>query len=698
VCAFRLSERFGGLKRTAVSLFLALLLSYLLIPCHLFASTRGIQVTVTTPKRKTIDLYKGSYALVIGNGVYEKGWDPLPGAIRDVEEVAEALRKNGFEVTLKTDLTKATFSRALSEFVRTHGKQPDNRLLFYYAGHGYTEKMATGEELGYLVMVDAAAPDRDPVGFSLASVDMQALLTQAKMIRSKHVLFMFDSCFSGTVLNVRDRVTPSVISDNVIYPVRQFITAGRANEPVPDRSVFKETFLDILEGRDQEPIPDGYLTGEELGLYLKNKVPEYNPMQHPQYGKIRDPKLDKGDFVFILAGRGGAASERPDRRSKTATLSVAANVSGARVYLDGEKKGESPITLENISPGNYELKVVKPGYEPYEDRVMINQGKATEVWASLNKVPTTGMISISGFPEGAKVYLDGYFSGELPCAIHRVEQGKHTIGVQESGYKDWAEKVRVVAGDTVNLEANLERDSTQVAMVDPSEEWFKNSVGMEFILVPPGKFEMGSPNREWNRDKDERHHKVMISKPFYIQSTEVTQAQWRAVMGDNPSYFDSCDRCPVERVSWDDCQEFILRLNQMERTIKYRLPTEAEWEYACRAGSVTRFSFGDDDSRLSEYGWNINNSGGQTHPVGRKEPNAWGLYDMHGNVWEWCQDWYRKYRPFRATDPQGPSQGSNRVYRGGGWNDPSWDCRSAERGSVPIQMNHTLGFRLARTQ
>ena len=265
----------------------------------LFTDTRGIKV-IKTSDGNDIDLYHGSYALVIGNGNYRNGWDPLPGAVDDVKEVAEALGRYGFNVTLKTDLTRDAFSQTLIEFSEKYGRNKDSQLLIYYAGHGYTREMANGEELGYLVMVDAPLPEKDPVGFSTRAVDMQVIVTQAKMIQSRHVLFMFDSCFSGTLLSMRERVVPKSISDSVKYPVRQFITAGRANEPVPDHSVFKQAFLDLLEGRDKEPIADGYITGEELGLYLKNKVPEYNPAQHPQYGKIRDPKLDKGNFVFAF--------------------------------------------------------------------------------------------------------------------------------------------------------------------------------------------------------------------------------------------------------------------------------------------------------------------------------------------------------------------------------------------------------------
>ena len=272
----------------------------LLFASALPAAQRGIKVSAQTPTGKSIPLYSGSYALVIGNGDYTNGWDPLPGAMRDVKDVARALKENGFNVTLKTNVTRNAFRQAFGRFFHKYGRNKTNRLFFYYAGHGYTQKMYTGEDQGYLVMVDAPAPEKDPVGFDIASIDMQVVVTQAKKVKARHVLFMFDSCFSGAILNLRERVVPETISDSISLPVRQFITAGRANEPVPDHSIFKQAFLDLLEGRDKEPIPDGYITGEELGLYLKNKVPEYNATQHPQYGKIKDIRLDKGDFVFAL--------------------------------------------------------------------------------------------------------------------------------------------------------------------------------------------------------------------------------------------------------------------------------------------------------------------------------------------------------------------------------------------------------------
>ncbi|MCG9133578.1 caspase family protein [Candidatus Poribacteria bacterium] len=338
------------MKTFLLSLFLICCASVFIGGPELFSQTdRGMKpITVQTYTGEEINLYEASHALVIGNGNYTH-WKPLPGALKDVEQVKTALETHGFNVTLKMDLRKSDFDRALAEFVLEAGGGKANRLLFYYAGHGYTRKSATGEELGYLVMVDAHNPTEDPIGFEVASIDMNFLVTQAEKIQSRHVLFMFDSCFSGTILNVRDeKKPPKSISDSVMHPVRQFITAGRAGEVVPDHSDFKQVFLDLIQGRALDPFPDGYITGEELGYYLKNQVPIYNKTQHPQYGKIRDPRLDKGDFVFVLSkndGNGGIGLD------PVAVLDITSKPSGASVYVDGILVGKTPLRSYQIDTG-----------------------------------------------------------------------------------------------------------------------------------------------------------------------------------------------------------------------------------------------------------------------------------------------------------------------------------------------------------
>ena len=223
-----------------------------------------------------------------------------------------------------------------------------------------------------------------------------------------------------------------------------------------------------------------------------------------------------------------------------------------------------------------------------------------------------------------------------------------------------------------------------------------NSIGMKFVLIPAGSFMMGSDSG--GRD-EQPVHQVQITNPFYLGIFEVTQAEWMAVMGSNPSYFSGDDSRPVEQVSWYDVQEFIFQLNALEETDKYRLPTEAEWEYACRAGSTTAFCFGDDESQLTQYGWYMDNAGLEPHSVGHKLPNAWGLYDMHGNVWEWCADRYGSdyYTHSPASDPQGPSSGESCVLRGATWQYYAWYCRSAYRWwFFPRYKNKSFGFRIAR--
>jgi formylglycine-generating enzyme required for sulfatase activity len=261
-----------------------------------------------------------------------------------------------------------------------------------------------------------------------------------------------------------------------------------------------------------------------------------------------------------------------------------------------------------------------------------------------------------------------------------------------------------------------------------------NSIGMKLVLIPKGRFLMGSPGTETDRDKDELQHEVTISRDYYLGAYEVTQGQYEKVMGENPSYFqgakvagDSTNH-PVETVSWEDAVEFCRRLSLLPEEKAsgrgYRLPTEAEWEYACRAGSKAAYSFGDDNKKLKDYCWYGDNSGrdfvnskelwlqlgkdgraylksllangNRTHVVGEKKPNAWGLYDLHGNVWEWCQDWYGEYAAEPTADPTGPSKGSDRVRRGGGWGNVAAFCRSASRLELdPTSRGNFLGFRLA---
>jgi formylglycine-generating enzyme required for sulfatase activity len=217
---------------------------------------------------------------------------------------------------------------------------------------------------------------------------------------------------------------------------------------------------------------------------------------------------------------------------------------------------------------------------------------------------------------------------------------------------------------------------TQLELPNVDGKTWTNSIGMEFVLIPAGTFMMGSPDSDEDADEDEKPaHSVTISQPFYLGKYSVTQAQWEAVMDNNPSRFKGPHR-PIESVSWDDVQAFLRKLNERERGGSYCLPTEARWEYACRAGTVSPRYHHDVDA----IAWYEANSNKQPHPVGEKLPNAWGLYDMLGNVWEWCHDGHRKYTRASLIDPIGlTGVWADRSVRGGGWDDEAQEVRAADR-------------------
>jgi formylglycine-generating enzyme required for sulfatase activity len=241
----------------------------------------------------------------------------------------------------------------------------------------------------------------------------------------------------------------------------------------------------------------------------------------------------------------------------------------------------------------------------------------------------------------------------------------------------------------------------------PALAWH-NSIGMEFSLIPAGEFQMGSDS---GRQDEKPVHKVRLSRPFYLGTYEVTQQQWVAVMGDNPSQFQDDPRQPVENVSWEDVQEFIRRLNQREGGSRYRLPTEAEWEFAARGAHGRRYPWGNrfDGTRLNfcdsrcavnKHQTTLDDGYVRTAPVGSyaNGSSPFGVYDMAGNVWEWVQDRYGPYTWGMVTDPHGPSSGANRVIRGGSWTDSSRCCRTADRFTFPpTTRSGNVGFRLFRT-
>jgi formylglycine-generating enzyme required for sulfatase activity len=616
-----------------------------LLPPPARTQERGLNIRVEDGK--DIKLYDKSYALVIGVNDYVAGWPKLPGVKKDIEEVARALELHGFQVTKVENPDSAQLDKSFRDFIDAYGQGTDNRLLFYFAGHGHTLKQSYGEEMGYVVPVDAPNPNTDQVGFRSKAMSMEQMELYAKRIQSKHALFLFDSCFSGSLLAIT-RAIPENIGYKTSRPVRQFITSGSADERVPDKSIFREQFISALEG-EADRDKDGYVTGTELGMFLQDKVINYSRnAQHPQYGTIRNPNLDKGDFVFALPK---AASAPAVAASRAPTA--------------------QPTQPARVDPAQQEL----------------------AFWNSVQN---------SKDPDDFKDYLEKYPAG-LYTGIARRKLAALTSVAKPAPWTPAG------GGAASNTTSGAWRPSSP----KPGSA-ARTRNGIELVYVPPGEFMMGSENGE---AVEKPVHRVTIREGFYMGKYEVTQAQWQAVMGNNPSYFKG-DNLPVEKVSWDDAISFIAKLNAHNNGYTYRLPSEAEWEYACRAGTT-----GDHAGALDSLAWYGNNSGrqyldvreiagtdsvnfvkrladngNQTHPVGAKQPNAFGLFDMHGNVWEWCHDWYHDDYNGAPSDGRAWESGGEqkyRVLRGGSWTDFGTNCDSTDR-YWPIMGDHKsfIGFRV----
>jgi len=271
------------------------ILSFFMLPAISFSTARGIRVT--DKYGEDLYLYKDYHALIVGISNYE-WWPKLPNAANDAVEVAKRLTALGFEVKLVLDPTYREMRTVLNEMVYHMGNETSRALLFYYAGHGETETLADKTKMGYIIPKDCPLLSRNPMGFGTHAISMRDIESISLRIKARHVLMLFDSCFSGSLFALV-RAVPAAITEKSTLPVRQYITAGREDEQVPDKSMFKRCLLIGLEG-DADLTGDGYITGSELGMYLSEKVVNYtHRRQHPQYGKINNPDLDRGDFIFV---------------------------------------------------------------------------------------------------------------------------------------------------------------------------------------------------------------------------------------------------------------------------------------------------------------------------------------------------------------------------------------------------------------
>jgi formylglycine-generating enzyme required for sulfatase activity len=500
-------------------------------------------------------------------------------------------------------------------------------------------------------------------------------------------------------------------------------------------------------------------TPDDARLYINNSLTSRAATYSLALGQ-HNLRIEKEGFQpverTIIVNEQNIFFEYTLQRQPDAGLQIETTPAGATVYLDGVLLGQTPLAAF-YKPGIYPIHIVKEGYVTLENQTLevalpqtrksytleenvgwltINTHSGASIWfndqlianpknvklppqlvrvkvtmpkaepleqqvilkrndrLTLDMFPEvqTGTIQVAVTPFDAQIELTGD-AGEKYSAVgmkvfEDIPVGKYDIRVSAIGYKNFDKSILLtideVVIETVNLEDGIE---------------FETDFEIEMVFVKGGTFKMGCSSMEDNNcDDDEKPTQNVKVSGFFIGKHEVTQKQWQVVMGDNPSHFRGCDSCPVDNVSWNDAQDFIRKLNQLTGK-RYRLPTEAEWEFAARGGTRSRgFKFAGSNN-IDYVAWYLNNSGNKTRPVGQKMSNELGIYDMSGNVWEWCNDWYGMYYNDEMINPQGPFTGNVKVLRGGSWGNTQEVCEVIIREFFgPNGRYDFFGFRLALSE
>ena len=398
--------------------------------------------------------------------------------------------------------------------------------------------------------------------------------------------------------------------------------------------------------------------------------------------------------------------------SAMASVSITCPTPAVSLYVDKKAVGNSPWS-GSLKEGMHLLEARKSGYRSQQKTIQLAQQQKLDVTFG-ELVAIQGNLSVNYKPFGADVYVDGKKLGQSPRVFNGLLVGNHQVEVRKDGYATDRKSVSISEGQTASITGTLA--SNAVASSSSNTSGYssgsssmasgsntisipvKNGISIEMVKVEAGTFMMGATSEMKDPSSDEKPlHQVTLTNDYYMGKYEVTQALWRAVMGSNPSKYKG-DNLPVEKVSWNDCQKFISKLNKMTGR-KFRLPTEAEWEYAARGGKRSRGYQYSGNSNISNVAWYDGNSGSKPHPVGTKQANELGIYDMSGNVYEWCLDWYGSYSSSSQTNPTGADSGSSRVYRSGSWSCFAWGCRLSFRSSfTPDYRRIGLGLRLALSE
>jgi formylglycine-generating enzyme required for sulfatase activity len=672
----------------------------------------------------------GEYkALIIGINDYKGAKIPdLETPINDAKAIAKVLKeKYGFKVELLLDrnATKRAIFRGLRRLAKK--TQPNDSVLIYFAGHGALDK--TYDD-GWWIPADATGGD------PFTYLDNGEVQKAMKSMKARHVLLISDSCYSGTLFG-KARSLPPLINDKYYLSLyneksRWGMTSGNKT-PVSDQgtgghSVFAYQLIKELERNDKP-----FISTQEIHTRIAPVIGN-NSEQTPLCRPVRHTGDQGGQFVFVASIKKEPPPTAP--KAKQGTLDK------EMLFWQSIQDSDSPALFEEYIerfPNGFFASIARQKIEALKQKTVI---------ASIPAKASKSHLFVEIEPKDAGVRILN-IKPKFQQGMN-LDPGRYHVEVSAEGYEPDRRWVTLSAGEDENISVRLDPVKTATpapAPVSPQPKGaFTNRLGMKFVYIKPGSFMMGSslsPSEVaaqygWKEEyyKDEHpQHRVTLTKGFYMQSMEVTVGQWRefargsgykseaetgggvyvwtgekfekkaGVFWDNPG-FSQTDANPVTCVSWNDAQAFAKWLSR-EDGGDYRLPTEAEWEYAARAGTRTPFYTGDCLSTgKANYRGNYPGKAcskgtyrQKTTAVGTFSPNPWGLYNMHGNVNEWCQDWFKNYSSGSVTDPTGPSSGAGRVFRGGSWYDFAWLCRSAYRSSdEPGYRDSRLGFRLARAQ
>jgi formylglycine-generating enzyme required for sulfatase activity len=594
------------------------------------------------------------YFLGIAIDEYEH-WPQLRNAKRDVQAVAAVLQeKFGYQEEHISLLTDSEASREniivqLDAYEACITRQ--DTLVIYFAGHGHLKKGK--KEVGYWVPVDGKLET------TASYIPNSTALEHISNINSLHTFVIVDACFSGIMLK-RGEIHEEVRNPQELLgrPSRWALCSGRHNEAVDDgptgeHSPFAGSILRKLRAHQDDYLLVGDLIREVRKVKIQGQQPDGGPLR-----QLEDE--DGGEFAFENVGISKQAADE-------AVWRMIMSMPEESLIQVGEKRSQLSLFCDTHEGSKHLTEAIHLG-EQLEER---------QAFLGLRN---------------AEFSLRGFLS-TFPDSPYEQEVRKRLEAILKTAAPSNPPKVENNKQDSSKLLVLPKKKSSSVTTKKP----VNNFPLPEMILVEGGSFDMGCTSEQQDCWEDEQPvHRVTLDS-YFIGKYPVTQALWRAVMGTNPSYFKGCDQCPVEQVSWKDVQDFIRRLN--ERTGQnYRLPTEAEWEYAARGGNKSRHYMRAGGNMIDDIGWYESNSGKKTHPIGQKLANELGLYDMNGNVWEWCNDWYKAYSASAQTNPKGPATGSRRVVRGGSWDVEPQFCRIAIRSYVsPGSGLINVGFRLARS-